>query len=224
MKNKIFSAALMVGLTMPCSCVAQDITLPEPNFEGSESLTVVKALATRHSTREFAQTPLSYQELSNLCWAACGMSRDDNHRTAPTALNKQEIRLFVFDKNGVYEYDAKSNALVKKADGDQRELIASGGASPANGKAGFRQDFVMDAPVSLVMVIDFEKMGMDDIKAHQMGAVDAGIVCENINLYCQAVGLATVPRATMDTEGIRKLLGLTDKQLPIMNNPVGRTK
>lgn len=58
----------------------------------------------------------------------------------------------------------------------------------------------------------------------RMGCVDAGNVSENINLYCQSVGLVTVPRATHDTDGIRKLLGFTDKQLPIMNNPVGYAK
>lgn len=213
----------MLGMTITNCCTAQDIALPQPDMK-VQSLSVVDALATRHSTREFATTPLSLQELSNLCWAACGISRDEDHRTAPTAMNKQEIRLFVFDKNGVYEYDAKANILRKKVDGDNRELIASGGAHSANGQPGFRQDFVLDAPLSLVMVIDFEKMGMDNIKAHQMAAVDAGIVCENINLYCQAVGLVTVPRATMDTEGIIQLLGLTNKQLPIMNNPIGKPK
>lgn len=57
-----------------------------------------------------------------------------------------------------------------------------------------------------------------------MGCVDAGNVSENVNLYCQAVGLATVPRATHDKAGISKLLGFTDMQLPIMNNPVGYEK
>ena len=208
---------------MSMAASAQNITLPKPDMQ-EKSTTVMEALATRHSTREFAASPLSYQELSNLCWAACGMSRDDNHRTAPTAMNRQEIRLFAFTKEGVYEYDAKANTLVKKADGDHRELLASAGSNPANGKSGFKQEFVMDAPVSLLMVIDFDIFGRTDIKAHQMGAVDAGIVCENINLYCQAVGLVTVPRATHDTDGIRRLLGFSDNQLPIMNNPVGKPK
>lgn len=82
----------------------------------------------------------------------------------------------------------------------------------------------MDAPVSLLMVIDFDKFGSDNLNAQYMGCVDAGIVCENINLYCQAVGMATVPRATHDGEAISKLLGFTSKQLPIMNNPVGFEK
>ena len=214
-----------LGMTT-CMCIglnanAQDISLPKPDLN-SQTMTVSEALSTRHSTREFSSAPLTGQELSNLCWAACGISRDANHRTAPTAMNRQEIRLFAFTKDGVYEYDAKAGKLVKKANDDHRELLASSGKNPANGKQGFRQDFVMDAPVSLLMVIDFDIFGRDDVKAHQMGAVDAGIVCENINLYCQSAGLVTVPRATHDTDGIRQLLGFTDKQLPIMNNPVGK--
>ena len=210
-------------MLMSLAASAQDINLPKPDMQ-APTISVMEALDTRHSTREFATTPLTSQELSNLCWAACGMSRDDNHRTAPTAMNRQEIRLFAFMPDGVYEYDAKANALVMKADGDHRDLLASAGGNPANGKAGFRQDFVLDAPVCLLMVIDFDIFGRTDIKAHQMGAVDAGIVCENINLYCQAAGLNTVPRATMDTDAIRTLLGFTENQLPIMNNPVGKAK
>lgn len=198
---------------------AQDIKLPEPDMK-QQSMTVVEALKTRHSVRNFdASKELTNQELSNLCWAACGIVRDGNHRTSPTARNLQEIRLFTFTKAGVYEYDAKANTLVKKADGDHRNLMASNG-----GNGGFRQEFVMDAPVTLLMVIDYNLYGSEGEGALMMGCVDAGNVSENINLYCQAVGLVTVPRATHDKDGIRKLLGFTDKQLPIMNNPVGYEK
>lgn len=211
---------LTLTLTLFASTVfAQDIKLPAPNME-QKSMSVVEALKTRHSVRSFdASKELSKQELSNLCWAACGVVRDGNFRTAPSARNLQEIRLFAFTKTGVYEYDAKGNKLVKKADGDHRGLMASNGEG-----AGFRQDFVMDAPVTLLMVIDYNIFGSQGEGAMMMGCVDAGNVSENINLYCQSVGLATVPRATHDKAGIRKLLGLTDKQLPIMNNPVGYEK
>lgn len=211
MKNLL--AIMTIGLAL--SVQAQNISLPAPDMK-AKSANVIETLATRHSTREFASTELTNQQLSNLCWAACGLSRDDNHRTAPTARNKQEIRLYVFTAKTVYEYDAKANQLTEIVKGDKRSLIA--------GTKAFKQDFVLDAPVSLLMVIDFDLFGSSDEKAMQMGCVDAGIVCENINLYCQAVGLVTVPRATHDTEGLRKLLGLTDKQLPIMNNPVGYPK
>lgn len=194
-------------------CLSKDIKLPEPDMN-QKSATVVEALAKRHSVREFSDRKLTTQELSNLCWAACGVSRNENFRTAPTAMNSKEIRLYVFTDENVYEYLPTENRLRHCAKGDQRMLIAGSGK-------GFVQDFVLKAPVSLVMVIDFDKFTVKGDNALMMGCVDAGNVSENINLFCQSVGMATVPRATMDVEEIRKLLGLSDQQLPVMNNPVG---
>lgn len=194
---------------------SQDIELPAPNQERN-TLSVMQALATRHSVREYSKKALSLQDISDLCWAACGRSRDSEHLTAPTARNMQEIRLFVFTETGVYEYIAGENLLKTAAYGDHRGLL--------EGKKSFSQDFVKDAPVVLMMVIDFEKFGSRDVRAVRMGCVDAGNVSENINLFCQAAGFVTVPRATMDEDGICNLLGLTWQQLPIMNNPVGYPK
>lgn len=212
MKKTILSAAVAMAFG---AASAQNINLPKPQ-QNEKSMSVTEALATRHSVREYSSKMLSEQQLSNLCWAACGVSRDEAHRTAPTAMNKKEIRLFVFSDKAVYEYDAVKNVLVEKAKGDQRKLVAGG--------QGFSQDFVLNAPVSLVMVIDYDLFGSKNERALMMGCVDAGNVSENINLYCQAVGLVTVPRATMDVDGIRKLLGMNENQLPIMNNPVGFPK
>ena len=191
---------------------AQDVVLPAPDFT-QKSLPMIETLQTRHSVRSFAETPLTMQQISNVCWAACGQSRDDEHITAPSALNRQEIRLFVFTTEGVYEYLAKENVLKQKTSGDHRQLVAG------------QQDYVMQAPVSFVMVIDLDKLSLgDDSRALMMGCVDAGNVSENINLYCQSVGLATVPRASMDIDDICKLLNLSEKCLPVMNNPVGLEK
>lgn len=206
------------------SAKAQDITLPTPNLK-EHSLSVVQALQTRHSVRNFdSNKDLSLQQISNLCWAAVGISREDGRLTSPTAMNRQEIRLYVFMEKGVYEYQTKEHKLIEKSKGDYRRLLASAGGKAPNGNRNFKQDFVLDAPVSLLMVIDFEKFGRKDEKAVQMGCVDAGNVSENINIYCQAVGLATVPRATHDSEAIRTLLGLGTQCLPIMNNPIGYEK
>lgn len=211
--RKLFISILL--LSIAAFATAQDIILPRPDTKES-TMTVTEALRTRHSVRNFESTPLTTQQLSNLCWAAFGMTRDDNHRTAPTAMNRQEIRLFIFTTDGVYEYEAKKNILIKKSTGDKRNLVA--------GTTSRSQDFVLQAPVSLVIVIDFDLFGMNDERAKMMGCVDAGNVSENINIYCQSVGLATVPRATMDVDGIKKLLNLSNNQLPIMNNPVGKEK
>ncbi|MBR6141422.1 MAG: nitroreductase family protein [Bacteroidaceae bacterium] len=212
MKKLLFPTVATMAATFT---FAQDIKLPAVDVH-QKSLSVVEALATRHSVRTYSSKELSTQELSNLCWAACGVSRNNDFRTSPTARNRKEVRLYVFTTKGVYEYLPVENILKESAKGDHRKLVA--------GTQGFSQDFVLEAPVSLVMVVDLEKLGGQDERSKMMGCVDAGNVSENINLYCQSVGLCTVPRATMDTSGIRSLLGLTDKQIPVMNNPVGYPK
>lgn len=189
---------------------ARNITLPAPATEGG--LPVNQTLAERKSVRDFDSTRnISLQTASNLLWAACGINRAENGlRTNPTARNFQEIDAYWFDANGVYYYDCKNNVLIEKVKGDYRSLVA--------GTSEFRQDFVLDAPASIVLVADTAKPGLT------ASLIDAGIACENINLFCAGNGLATVPRMTMDVNGIRKLLSLPDTSMPIMNNPVGYAK
>ena len=203
--------ATVIAALAYMTTMAQDIKLPAPQ-KNQKSTSVVQALDKRHSVLEYSKKELTNQQLSNLCWAACGVSRDADHRTAPTAMNKKEIRLYVMTAKATYEYQAKENTLKEIVKGDNRKLLAGG------------QNFVLDAPVSLVMVIDFGLFGSQNDHAKLMTAVDAGIVSENINLYCQSVGLCTVPRGTQDAAGLKKLLKLNDNQLPILNNPVGFPK
>ena len=117
--------------------------------------------------------------------------------------------IYVIMKEGAYLYDAKANSLQPIAKGDHRAAVAGS------------QDFVKSAPVSLVLVSDLSRFGNIADHTKLMAAVDAGIVCQNINIFCAATGLATVPRATMDQAALKRILKLTDSQLPIMNNPVG---
>lgn len=201
---------LLIAILTVNSAIGADINLPAPSQSGGATLT--EALATRRSCRQFDPSrPLTAQQLSDLLWAACGVNRpDEGKRTNPTALNKQEISVYVFSADGVTLYDPFANTLRPIADGDHRQLVAG------------QQSFVTNAPVSLVLVADVALFG-DPANPHSstMAAVDAGIVCENINLFCAANGLATVPRASMDTKAISLLLNLTPAQLPLMNNPVG---
>ncbi len=192
------------------SVYAQDIKLPSPQKNGG--LPINRTLAERHSEREFnPDKTISLQTVSDLLWAACGINRDDNGmRTNPTARNFQEIDAYWFDSDGVYLYDFKENALIRKAKGDYRRLVA--------GTTQFKQDFVLDAPASIVLVADTSKAGSN------CALIDAGIACENINLFCAGNGLATVPRMTMDVNGIQQLLSLPETSLPVMNNPVGYSK
>lgn len=191
---------------------AGELKLNRPDL--NRGVNVMKAFSDRHSDREFSTRELSLQDLSDLLWAANGVNRPgDGKRTAPSALNKQDVDIYVFLAKGVYLYDASKHVLKLVAEGDHRAVVAG------------RQDFVKQAPVSLVYVSDLSRFGMgQDEQVKLMGAMDAGIVSQNVNLFCAGVGLSTVPRASMDQEALRKLLKLSDTQVPMMNNPVGYSK
>ena len=208
MKKISFSA---VFLLVSMVCFAQTTHLPKPNMQ-RQTLTVMEAYQQRKSVREYNAKPLSDQDLSDLLWAAQGQNREDGHLTSPTAMNRQEIRLYVFTDKNVSLYDPKANTLTQVAEGDHRGIVAAG------------QDFAKTAPVVLLMVADMDKFRSNNQHAQWMVAVDTGIVCENINLICSAAGLCTVPRGTMDQKAISTLLGLNDNQIPLINNPVGYAK
>lgn len=216
-------AAGMLALVAVMTMTAQVRELPAPSFQGGMPMNEV--MAKRHSVREFdPNREIRDSTLSQLLWMAVGINRPDAepgrfgvpaNRCNPTALNWQEIRVFVFDRNGVWEYLPKEHALSLAKEGDHRALIA--------GTKEFSQDFVLNAPMSIVFVGDMTKLPEDD-RTQAMVLVDAGIACENLNLACVSEGIATVPRATMDTAGISKLLGLPPRQIPVMNNPIGYSK
>ena len=189
----------------------QEIKLNTP--DKTRGAVMMKTLNDRQSVREYDAKALSLQDLSDLLWAANGINRPDGRRTAPTASNKQEIDVYAIFAEGAYFYDAQAHALKPVAKGDYRGLVA------------MSQEFAKTAPVSLVIVMNLEKMGDPAVEQTKlMCAVDAGIVCQNINLFCAAVGLSTVPRATMDKAELQKVLKLSATQVPIMNNPVGYKK
>lgn len=208
MKKIVLS--IMAAALLASGSFAQTVKLPAPQKTGGKSIN--ETLTVRESRNEFSNKMLSKQDLSNLLYAAIGVNRENGKLTSPTASNKQEIRVFVFTAEGVSEYLNNENGLRPVAKGDHRGIVAG------------RQDWVKAAPVVLVLVADGDKFGRVDERSKTMMAVDAGIVSENINLFCAGNGLATRPRASMDAEAISTLLGLTENQYPIMNNPVGYQK
>lgn len=213
----------------------ETIELDAPNK--TRGLPVMQALALRASVRDWSDKDLTPQDLSDLLWAANGVNRPDGRRTAPSAMNAQDVDLYVFLKAGAYKYDAAAHALVPVVAGDHRQEIApprlpvakppaepgeKPEAAPPAAKPG---PAPTPAPVLLVLVTDIGKfrMGETDVKL-RMGALDAGIVSQNIAVFCAGTGLATRPRASMDAAKLKELLKLTDTQVPLLNHPVGYPK
>ena len=205
MRKILFLALAAVHMA---ACAQKVTELPKPNLE-RQTLSVMQAYQQRHSERVFSDKMLSEQDLSDLLWAAQGKNREDGRLTAATARNMQEIRMYVFTAKGVSYYDPQAHTLTSVAEGDHRDIVAD------------RQAFAKDAPVSLVLVADMDKFGSTGQHAQWMAGVDVGIVCENINLFCSAAGLNTVPRGTMDQKAIQQLLGLSENQIPVITNPIG---
>ena len=203
-----------VAILLIAGSFAQDlasITLDAPDKTRGDAL--MKTLAQRESRRDFSTKALSHKDLSDLLWAANGINRPANgKRTAPSAMNKQEIEVYAVFEQGVYWYDAAKHMLVPVYKGDLRAALAG------------RQTAVKNAPVFLLLVANMEKVGKMEEQNRMMAAADAGIVSQNINLFCASVGLSTVTRAYMDVPAIKQALNLGEKQLPLLNNPVSERK
>ena len=186
------------------------IQLPRPQTDGGKPL--MQVLKDRKSSRQFGSEKLPPQILSNMLWAANGINRPDGKRTAPTARNKQEIDVYVALEEGLYLYDAKTHTLVPVLAGDIR---AATGLQP----------FVKDAPVNLVFVADFTKMG--DMPADQKdfyAATDTGYISQNVYLYCASEGLATVVRGMVDRPACQAAMKLRADQKIILAQTVGYPK
>lgn len=213
MKN-ILTIACVAMLMAATSCKAQDnIHLPKPSLDNK--VTLMQALQNRHSTREYADKQIPDDVLSTVLWAACGINRASEGKiTAPSAINAQDIQVYVVRQDGAYLYQPKDNSLQKVNGKDLRMAVAGG------------QRFAASAPVSLVLVSDHNRFPqqMPYEAKTRMGVVDAGYVSENICLACSALGLNTVPRMTMDTETLKKELGLDDNYDFVLNSQIGYPK
>ncbi len=199
---------VLVVLFGSATLLAQDlqpVALPKPQMDGGRPL--MQVLRDRTSQRAFAPDPLPPQVLSNLLWAAWGVNRPDaGKRTAPSAMNKQAMDVYVALADGIYLYDAAGNRLNPVARGDLR---AQTGMQP----------FVATAPVNLIYVSGKQGGSAEDQLIY--GGAQAGFISENVYLFCASEGLATVVRGSVNREPLAKTLGLAPGQKIILVQTVG---
>ncbi len=181
---------------MLLSCSAsgrQPVKFDEPDM--NRNVTLMQALSDRQSERTFDSRDVERKDLGDLLWAANGINRPESgKRTAPSAMNRQDIKLYVLDRDGAYVYDPLEHALQPVASGD------------------FLPSEPYPAPVALLLVAD------EDGK---FAGVDAGYVSQNIYLFCAANGMATVACGSMDEDAFRRACRLNDSQKIIVWHPVG---
>jgi SagB-type dehydrogenase family enzyme len=216
MKKPILNLLTIVVLTgNMISLAAQDILLPAPDKTGGKPL--MQALNERQTTRSFTRDSLTLQQLSDLLWAGFGINRpDQGKRTAPSAMNWQEINIYLTLPGGSYVYAAESHSLKFINNKDLRKETGS-------------QSFVADAALNIVYVADMSRRGKKEGEVVTdsdlfMTYADAAFIAQNIYLYCASANLGCVVRGSVPQNNLSAELGLRPNQKIIMAHTVGVPK
>ncbi|MGA2784095.1 MAG: nitroreductase family protein [Candidatus Bathyarchaeia archaeon] len=190
---------------------AQILVTPQPV---TKVATVSEAFKNRKSTNSFQPQPLSNERLLDLLWAAWGINRPDSgKRTAPSAMNSQEIDIYVLLPEGVYVYDAKGNQLTPVLAQDLRTKAAT-------------QAFMREAPVHLLFVADYAKFRANTPQAQKelFSAAHTGFIGQNVYLYCASIGLGAHFHTSIDRASLKDSLKLRDDQAIVFAQAVGYPK
>ena len=197
--------------------MANTIKLPTPQKDLEFPL--MKALEKRRSIRKWKNDALSDQELSNILWAACGItkegtSRNKSKRTAPSASNSQAIKIYVSMKKGLFLYDEKNHQMLQILSKDIRENIGT-------------QKMMRSAPVGLIYVSDYSKMktylAKDDNRKWFVSGTDTGFISQNVYLYCTAAKLSTVILGFVNRDKLHEIMGLKEYEKVVYTQVVGKS-
>ncbi len=192
--------------------MAKEIKLPEPKIKGNVS--IEETLNKRRSIREFKKDNLSLEQLSQLLWAAQGITeKRRGFRTAPSAGALYPMEVYLLTSNGLYRYIPVSHGLVIIDQKDLRHPLSEAALSQ-DSIALAQADFVICAVYNRITV----KYGERGIRyAH----IEAGHIAQNIHLQAIALGLGSVPIGAFDDRAVKKLLGCPKDCEPLYIIPVG---
>jgi SagB-type dehydrogenase family enzyme len=192
---------------------AQTISLPKPKLDGT--VTLEKTLQERRSVRSYRDEPLTLTEVSQILWAAQGITEPQRGlRTAPSARAQYFIEVYLVAGKvsdlppGLYKYQPRGHELLKIAEGDKKADLykAAGQAS------------IQKAPVALLVC------GLSDKAAGNptFMYLEAGHVSQNVYLQSVSLGLGTVAMAGIKPEEVKRVLNLPEKEVPIYVMPLGK--
>jgi SagB-type dehydrogenase family enzyme len=203
---------------MPSLEQAEVINLPEPQYDSDVS--IEQSLLNRRSIRSYTGEPLTLQEVSQLIWAAQGITDPGGFRTAPSAgaLYPLELYLVVGDvedlTSGVYRYEPDGHQLSRIIDGDKRAKLAD---------AALAQSWVKEGAISIVFTAVYErttvKYGDRGIRYVHM---EVGHAAQNLCLQATAMGLGVVTVGAFHDEQVTELLNLPGNEQPLYIIPIGR--
>lgn len=220
MLNFMIAAFILLGLGIhePKRTPGENLKLPVPRY--SSNVSVEKALLKRRSIREYKNEGLTLKELSQLLWAAQGITDAEGFRTAPSAGALYPLEVYVAVGNveginqGIYKYVPDGHKLVKIKGEDVREKLR---------KAAFCQLCISRAPIDIVFVGAYErttgKYGRRGIRYVHM---EVGHAAQNVYLQAEALNLGTVVIGAFDDEEVKKILGIPQDENPLCIMPVGK--
>lgn len=213
-------ASLCFGAGVAMADAGEEVALPAPSLDGK--VAVERALAQRRSVREFGSEPLSLAAVSQLLWAAQGVTSPSGLRTAPSAgaLYPLEVYLVAGAVSGlppgVYRYDPRRHRLVVASKGDARAGLA---------RAALGQDWLAEAPVTIVLAAVFERTAKKYGKrATRYVHIEVGHAAQNVYLQATALGLGTTMVGAFRDAEVARVVGLPKDARPLGLLPVGKPR
>ncbi len=200
-----------------------NVKLPEPTIDGAVSLE--QAIKRRRTERSFSEEALTAAQLSQLLWAAQGVTEDGGvKRAAPSggALYPMDVYAVIGDgcvetlSEGVYHYEPEGHALTRGVKTDRRNQLAA---------AALGQTWMARAPVNLVITAEYARIcSKYGDRGVRYAMIEAGHVGQNIFLQAEALGLsAGIVGAFRDREVI-ECLRIPGAHEPLLIMPVGRAR
>ncbi|OFW78165.1 MAG: hypothetical protein A2Z48_04445 [Actinobacteria bacterium RBG_19FT_COMBO_70_19] len=187
------------------------LELPVPRLKGN--LTLEEALAARRSVREFSDEPLTMQDLSQLLWAAQGLTASWGGRTAPSAGALYPLEVYLVTPEGLYHY---------LPDGHRLEVLAHDDRRPALARAALGQESVADAPAVVILTAVYARTSQKyGDRAERYVHLEAGHAAQNVLLQAVSLGLGAVPVGAFEDRAVQEALGLPTEHEPLYLIPVG---
>ena len=202
--------------------------LPAEKLHDISAMDVFTAIGNRRSRRAFSLTALTLKELSFLLWATQGIRKiaepGTAFRTVPSAgcRHALETYLCVFHvgglEEGIYRYLPLEHQLLLVS---RPENLASRVA-----EAALEQEFAGKSAVTFIWTaVPYRMEWRYDIAAHKVMAIDAGHVCQNLYIACEAIHAGTCAVAAYNQELMDRLLGIDGvEEFTLYLAPVGKTK
>jgi SagB-type dehydrogenase family enzyme len=202
----------------PSSHESKIIKLPEPSYASNTS--IEKALFERRSIRDYKDEPLTIQEISQLLWAAQGITDPRGFRTAPSAGALYPLELYVAAgdvinlPDGIYKYKPHGHELVRITEDDKRGELSN---------AALGQSWIGDGAAVIVFSAVYErttaKYGERGIRYVHM---EVGHAAQNIYLQVVSLNLATVVVGAFYDNEVKKIMNMRDNERPLYIMPVGK--